>query len=420
MEKELPLVSILVICYNNQQYIYENLKSIFEQTYQNLEILIGDDCSENFDAEKLIRWINQNRTKNIKHIAIYESEENRGTVANFERLQRESRGEYLFHIAADDALFDKDVIQSFYNKAAELGESGEFITAQTEMWDHELKNKIGDFLQEDWIELIKNGSARDIFGELSWHAILPACNFYRRELVEKIGSLSGTYRLVEDWPWALRMTRMGIKPYLLDIRSSIKHRDGGISHGNSLHSQRVFLTYYHDLLKGYATEVEPYEELLTEEERERARRYYQDRTRAYYRIHLPKYIAQCNEIQAEKAVPAAAARPQEQGGEHSKEEKTPVVQVKSEDRQLVKRTILREELKKTVFQLSSGTTVFCTFVAALLCIIARAQIASLALEKHLQPVFLCGAVVLLAAAAAEVALAVWLRLRHLRQRLNEH
>lgn len=415
MEKEYPLVSILVLCYNNQRFIYENLKSIFEQTYPNLEVLIGDDASENFDAEALIGWINKNRTKNVKHVAIYENKENLGTVANLEHLQKESQGEYLFQIAADDILFDKDVIQSFYDKAVELGEQGEFITAQTEMWDHELKNKIGDFLQEDWIELIKSGSARDIFGELSWHPCLPACNFYRRELLEKIGSLKGTYRLVEDWPWALRMTRMGIKPYFLEKCPSIKHRDGGISHGNSIHSQRVFLTYYYDILESYASEVEPYEDLLTEEELKRARQYYQDRIRAYYRIHLPKYMEQCEKAKAEKPMSAVAGSPQGQ----NKGKEVRAVRVESEDGRMAKKAMLREELKSTVFQLSSGATVFCTLVVALLCVIAQAQLALTGGSEVFERLISWSAAILLIAAAIEAILNIWLRIRHLRQRLNE-
>lgn len=415
MEKNYPLVSILVLCYNNQRFIYENLKSVFEQTYPNLEVLIGDDASENFDAETLICWINKNRTQNIKHIAIYECEENQGTVANLERLQKKSRGEYLLQIAADDTLFDKNVIQSFFDMASELGEDCEYITAQTEMWDHDLKNKIGDFLQEDWVELIKDGSARDIFGELSWHPCLPACGFYRRGLLKKIGSLSGTYRLVEDWPWALRMTRMGIKPYFMEDRPSIKHRDGGISHGNSIHSQRIFLTYYHDILGSYVTEVEPYEDLLTREERERARQYYQDRIRAYYRIHLPKYVEEYEGERRDKPACAATGQTEsEDGGGIAS-----MVRVKSESGKRMKKAVLREELKRAVFQISSGAMIFCTLVIGLLSMILYTQIALTGGEEHFRQLFFWGATVLFAAVAVEAALAVWLKLRHLRQHLGE-
>ena len=64
------LISVLVLCYNNQNYIYENLKSIFEQTYPNIEVLIADDASQEFRAASLVDWINKNRTPNISKISI--------------------------------------------------------------------------------------------------------------------------------------------------------------------------------------------------------------------------------------------------------------------------------------------------------------------------------------------------------------
>ena len=40
-----PLVSVIVACYNAENYIYPCLSSILNQTYQNFEILVCDDCS---------------------------------------------------------------------------------------------------------------------------------------------------------------------------------------------------------------------------------------------------------------------------------------------------------------------------------------------------------------------------------------
>lgn len=415
MESNGPLISILVLCYNNQQYIYENLKSIFEQTYPNIEVLIGDDASQDFNAESLINWINKYRTPNVKQISIYESEENVGTVANLERLQEKSNGEYFFNIAADDVLFDENVIQSFYDRAVELGENAEFITAQTELWDQSLKNKIGDFLTEDIIGLLKNGYIRDVFAELSWHACLPACSFYRRSLLEKIGKLSDTYRLVEDWPWALRMTRMGIKPCYLDIRSSIKHRDGGISHGNSLHSQEVFLTYYRDILNIYVQEIEPYKDLLTEEEQTRAQTYYQDRIRAYYRIHLPQYLERCKSAEGRK-MPEARAEKQVVTKTTEK-----IMQVKSESKQMQKKAVLRREFKKVIFQVSSDVTIFRTLVIGLLSIIASSAIVLIVDQTRsvLQETLLLFGIFLFIVAIIEIAINIWLQIRHFRQNMND-
>ena len=46
------LVSIIVMIYNNKQYIKECLNSILNQSYKNIEIIISDDNSNNFDEKK--------------------------------------------------------------------------------------------------------------------------------------------------------------------------------------------------------------------------------------------------------------------------------------------------------------------------------------------------------------------------------
>ena len=253
-----PLISVLVVCYNNQKYIKETLRSIFDQTYPNIEIVIGDDASEDFDALALIEWINYTKTENISRIIIHENSENLGTVANIEYLQKKSTGEFLFHIAADDTLYDSTVLEKAYELAERLGPSAEMIIGQTELWDITLTKKLGDWTTPELEAFIKKATPQELFTESSCHAILPASYLYRRSMLEKVGKLSDQYRLVEDWPTHLRVTRQGVRPYFLDGIPLIKHRDGGISHGNSLHSQKTFLTYYADCLRGYFYEVMPY------------------------------------------------------------------------------------------------------------------------------------------------------------------
>ena len=43
--KDLPLVSILMPCYNSEKYLLEAISSIIEQTYSNWELLICNDSS---------------------------------------------------------------------------------------------------------------------------------------------------------------------------------------------------------------------------------------------------------------------------------------------------------------------------------------------------------------------------------------
>lgn len=337
-----PLISVLVLCYNNQELIYENLQSIFSQTYPNIEILIADDASESFDARALLGWINRNRTPNISKISLYENPVNCGTVASLENLQNKSSGEFLFNIAADDVLFDENVLQAMYQKAVEIGEDAEWIVTETEMWDHTLTTKLGDFLKEEGINKIKNSTPMELFAECSWHPFLPACYLYRRSLLKKIGPLSEKYRLIEDWPMSLIATRMGIVPYYCDIQSSIKHRDGGISHGNTVQSRMVFLRYYQDLCNVFNTEVYPYLDLLNESDRIRAEKYGQDRFRAYYKIHIPAVHAEVDATPAPaEAKPAA--------------EPDPIILLSG-------RELLREKIKRLAYCLAAKRTVLQTLL----------------------------------------------------------
>lgn len=287
MRTDYPVISVLVLCFNNQKFIYENLKSVFSQTYPNIEILIADDASDSFEVSPLFNWINRYRTPNITKVAIYENPYNFGTVKSLEHLQQVSTGEFLFNIAADDAMYDENVLLSLYNRAMEVGNDAEIVMADTEMWDSTLTKKMDNFMKPETVELLKNGTSKEMFAECAWHPIFPACYLYRRTLLSRIGSLSDKYTLIEDWPLAVIATRMGIRPVYCDIPSTIKHRDGGISHGNSVQSQRAFMNYYMDLINVFSYEVEPYQDMLSKEEFDKAKRYKQDRFRAYYKNHIP-------------------------------------------------------------------------------------------------------------------------------------
>lgn len=372
MEKEklLPLVSILVVSYNNQQFLPENLRSIFSQTYPNLEVLIGDDGSSQFDEPALVEWIQINRTQNIKRVAIFRSEDNMGTVANLDRLQKKSRGEFLLNIAADDVLYNEEVISSFYRKALEIGDSAEIIVAQTEMWDRELKNRLGDFILPQHIEKLQSATTRDLFVE-NWDRIfLPATYFYRKSVLEKVGDLCVQYRLVEDAPTHLRLLRQGVRPWYMEDVPSIRHRDGGISHGNSIHSKKVFLTYYQDLINIYVNEIEPYSELFTERQRRAMRQKYQDRVRAFYKIHIPEF----------ERAQRAAAQPQSTSAQPQSAAVQPCrnPSVPKTDGLGMGRTP-REKIKWLAYKLTETHFIFSSIVLTLLCWIAAGSLSSLTL-----------------------------------------
>ncbi|MFL0163865.1 glycosyltransferase [Candidatus Clostridium helianthi] len=105
METDKPLVSILLAVYKpNEVWFIEQLISLNEQTYKNIELLVYDDCPEFPTSEELIK----------KHItsfpyAIVKGLENTGSNKAFEELTKMGNGE-LFAYCDQDDIWENDKI----------------------------------------------------------------------------------------------------------------------------------------------------------------------------------------------------------------------------------------------------------------------------------------------------------------------
>ena len=103
MTLEKPLVSVIVITYNSAKYVLDTLESVKTQTYQNIELIVSDDCSTDNTVEICQNWINTNKERFIR-VKIIVASENKGIPANFNQGLMASEGEWLKFIAGDDTL----------------------------------------------------------------------------------------------------------------------------------------------------------------------------------------------------------------------------------------------------------------------------------------------------------------------------
>ena len=51
-----PLVSVIIPNYNHAQYLEQRLDSVFNQTYQNFEVIFLDDCSTDNSLEVIEKY----------------------------------------------------------------------------------------------------------------------------------------------------------------------------------------------------------------------------------------------------------------------------------------------------------------------------------------------------------------------------
>jgi glycosyltransferase involved in cell wall biosynthesis len=110
-KSKLPLISVVLPVYNCALYIEEALDSILNQTIQDFEIIIIDDCS----TDETVKIIQSKFDKRIKLIL---KEQNKGLIDSLNIGFKKSTGKYIARMDGDDISllnrFEKqlDVLES--------------------------------------------------------------------------------------------------------------------------------------------------------------------------------------------------------------------------------------------------------------------------------------------------------------------
>jgi glycosyltransferase involved in cell wall biosynthesis len=99
---ENPLVSILIPTYNRENLIGKAIESALNQTYKNIEIIIGDNNSSDKTAEVV-----KSHSDKDSRIKFFQNEKNLGPVLNWERCLNEASGEYSKILWSDDLMNPK-------------------------------------------------------------------------------------------------------------------------------------------------------------------------------------------------------------------------------------------------------------------------------------------------------------------------
>ena len=94
------IVSIIVPTFNSKKYIKRTIESLFEQTYQKIELIFVDDCSTDGTFNYLKKLQKKFKKKNIK---IFKTKKNSGTVAVPRNLGiKKAKGELICFLDSDD------------------------------------------------------------------------------------------------------------------------------------------------------------------------------------------------------------------------------------------------------------------------------------------------------------------------------
>lgn len=152
-------VSVIMPCYNDGKYIMEAIDSIVKQTYQNWELIIVDDGSDDEETKRII-----NEIQNPK-IKVFHTEHLRPAGARNYGIQK-AEGTYILPVDSDDRIHEEymekavKMIESnprigvVYCKAELFGEKSGFWNLPDYSFKHMLLDNIvfvtALFYKSDW------------------------------------------------------------------------------------------------------------------------------------------------------------------------------------------------------------------------------------------------------------------------------
>ena len=114
-----PWVSILVPVYKVENYIERCARSVFEQTYPNIEYIFCDDGSPDRSIEVLERVMKE-YPRRAEHVRIIRFQENKGLATVRNTLVDACQTDWLMHEDSDDWM-DKDLVEILVKKQQETG-----------------------------------------------------------------------------------------------------------------------------------------------------------------------------------------------------------------------------------------------------------------------------------------------------------
>lgn len=177
-----PLVSVVVPVYNMEKYLKRCVDSILEQTYENLEIILVDDCSSDKSAEIIENYKKaDDRVKSIRH------EKNSGLFQARITGSEIATGKYIAFVDSDDYI-SVDWFRKFVRKAEET--ESDIVVGE---WCFDTDGKHKDYCNMDHFRLedycLEGKDIMDTFMEVrgrnfSWTVVWN--KLYSKKLWDKV------------------------------------------------------------------------------------------------------------------------------------------------------------------------------------------------------------------------------------------
>ena len=221
-EAEKPLVTCLLLAYNQERYVRDAVEACLQQTYSPLEIIFSDDCSTDSTFD-VIRSIAE-QYQGPHTVQVNRNPSNLGLASHFSLLCERARGEIIVVAAGDD-------ISAPQRAELSVRILTEHPDASVVSFRHKVIDDSGHALTEG-----KRRSSSDKLQRVSLSDFLArrsaplsgASRAFRRAVFDRFGPLDSRCP-TEDTPMLLRALMLGNAYYSEAVGISYRKHDSNLS-----------------------------------------------------------------------------------------------------------------------------------------------------------------------------------------------
>ena len=190
------MISVIMSVYNAEKYLKEAIESILNQTYQDFEFIIVNDCSKDSS------WaILQDYEKSHKCIRLIDNTENLGLTKNLNRALAISKGKYIARMDADDISelnrFERQI--AFFNNDKTVDILGTF-SHDVDEHGGIIRPRKAPIAHHDIMKMLPK------FSPIAHPTVM-----FKKSSLEKIGFYNPKYRTSQDLEMWFRAAAAGLK-----------------------------------------------------------------------------------------------------------------------------------------------------------------------------------------------------------------
>ncbi len=176
-------VSVVLPTYNGEKYLAQSIQSVLSQTYQNLELIIVDDCSTDGTPEVIRRFAEQD-----SRIQVIRNAENQKLPQSLNIGFRQAAGGYLTW-TSDDNFYEEHALEVMVQTLDQNPDCGMVYCDMTCVFEDGIKvSRPALDIEQFYVD--------DVVG---------ACFLYRKQVLETVGEYDPDMALVEDYDYWLRI-----------------------------------------------------------------------------------------------------------------------------------------------------------------------------------------------------------------------